>query len=115
MRILVVIVATVLLVLAAVPGAGAGSGVHAAALKRCGKVSFSGTTVKILVIRSTRCATARRVARRYDRGDSTGRWHCALSHGDARYRGRRYGFACGRGGSGGDLKSRPHAFIGALT
>jgi hypothetical protein len=89
--------------------------VHAAKkLKNCGTITFSGRKTKILVIRSTKCSTAKRVARRYGKFQSTGRWRCALSHGNAKYRGHRYGFSCGRGASSGDLKKWPHAFIGAL-
>jgi hypothetical protein len=110
---LVSIAAALALALAA-PALGDGAAVQAARLKNCGAIDFSGTRTTILVIRHTRCKTARRVARAYDRGSPPRRWRCALSHGDARYRGQRYGFSCGRGGGKGDLKAWRHAFIGAL-
>jgi uncharacterized membrane protein len=85
---------------------------HAAKLKRCGKVSFSGTTVRIFVIRRTTCRTAEKVARDYGKFESTGKWACFLSHGGPTYQGVAYGFSCGKGGSRGDVKRWPHAFIG---
>jgi hypothetical protein len=114
LRLLLVLVALALLALS--PTAAGGAPVHAAKkLKNCGTINFSGKQTKILVIRSTKCTTAKRVARRYGKGRSIGSWRCALSHGNAKYRGHRYGFSCGRGGSSGDLKTWPHAFIGALS
>jgi hypothetical protein len=88
--------------------------VEAAKLKRCGTIAFGGTKVKIVVIRRTSCKTAIRTARRYDRSRSTGSWACALSHGDSRYHGYKVGFVCASGGTSGDLRKWPHAFLGAV-
>jgi hypothetical protein len=88
--------------------------VQAAGLKRCGTISFGGTKVKIVVIRRTSCKTAIRTARRYDKSRSTGSWACALSHGDTRYHGYKVGFVCGSGGTSGNLRKWPHAFLGAV-
>jgi hypothetical protein len=84
-------------------------------LKNCGTINFSGRTTKILVIRRTSCKTAKRVARSYAKFKTPKGWACALSHGNARYRGHRYGFSCGSGPpASGDIKKRRHAFIGAF-
>jgi hypothetical protein len=85
-----------------------------AKLKRCGSISFSGTKVKIVVIRSTSCKTAVKVAKRYARSAAIGKWACALAHGDTTYHGYKVGFTCGAGASSGDLRKWPHAFIGAV-
>jgi len=99
----------------AAPAAPADGPVHAAKLTRCGTITFSGTKTKIVVIRRTSCRTAIRIARRYDRLQSTGSWRCALARQDSpRYHGYRVGFSCGAGGKSGDLKKWPHAFFGAL-
>jgi hypothetical protein len=104
------------LVLTALVGAGvaAPAGARAPRLKRCGTISFSGTPTKILVIRRTRCSTARRIAHRYDKLRPLGGWRCALGHDGSTYRGHRVGFACGLGARRGSLERFPHAFIGAL-
>jgi hypothetical protein len=90
------------------------AGARSPHLKRCGTISFSGTKTRILVIRRTRCATARRIAHRYDALRPLGAWRCALGHDGSTYHGRRVGFACGRGARRGSLERFPHAFIGAL-
>ena len=85
-----------------------------AKLKSCGSISFSGTKTKIVVIRSTSCKTAKKIAHRYAKFASTGKWSCALAHGSSKYHGYDVGFSCGAGGSSGDLKKWPHAFFGAV-
>jgi hypothetical protein len=94
--------------------AAAPAGARSPHLKRCGTISFSGTPTKILVIRRTRCRTARRIAHRYDELRPLGGWRCALGHNGSTYRGHRVGFACGLGARRGSLERFPHAFIGAL-
>jgi|SRR5215207_4515942 len=89
----------------------------AVADRRCGSVMVFGTRTEIRVVRATSCATARAVARRLDRrgggGPVGGGWSCGLARAGDRYGRRRVGFSCGRGGRG-DLRRRPHAFLGLL-
>jgi hypothetical protein len=81
----------------------------------CGTIRFSGATTHIVVLRGTTCATARRVARRYDRGQPTRPWQCFLAHAPFRkVNGRRVGFSCGYGTGGSNVASRSHAFVGTL-
>ena len=61
------------------------------------------------------CAEAKRVARAYGLTRSTAPWFCALAHAPFdRINGRIVGFSCGRGGSRGDLRKWPHAFVGTI-
>jgi hypothetical protein len=86
------------------------------ARKTCpGAISFSGTSTVVVVLRGVSCAEAKRVARAYGRFRSTAPWFCALAHAPFdRIDGRAVGFSCGRGGSRGDLRKWPHAFVGTI-
>jgi hypothetical protein len=84
------------------------------ARKTCaGAIDFSGTRTVIVVLRGASCAEAKRVARAYGRFRSTAPWFCGLAHAPFdRIGGRIVGFSCGRGGTRGDLRKWPHAFVG---
>jgi hypothetical protein len=97
--------------LIAVP-AGAGT------LRRtCPKtVAVDGTPTRIVILRSTTCAQARGVLRLSDRGTRPGTWRCALTHAPFDHIDSRIvGVACGRGGPAGNLRKRPHAFLGTIS
>ena len=81
-----------------------------------GAVQFSRTPTIVVVLRGVTCAEAKRVVRAYDRGASAGNWRCALAHAPFdRVDGRVVGFSCGRGGSRGNLRKWPHAFLGTIA
>lgn len=88
----------------------------------CGTVTFSGTETTIVALRGVECSEAVEVTAAYDTSSPTPPepWDCGLAHepfdsyplpdGSTGV----IGFSCGSGGSGGDLKAWPHAFIGVL-
>jgi len=81
----------------------------------CGTIRFSGRTTHIVVLRGTTCQTAKRVARRYDRGRAPRPWKCFLAHAPFRkINGRDVGFSCGYGTGGSNVASRSHAFVGTF-
>jgi hypothetical protein len=86
------------------------------ARKTCpGAITFSRTPTVVVVLRGVSCAEAKRVARAYGRFRSTAPWFCGLAHAPFdRIDGRVVGFSCGRGGSRGDLRKWPHAFVGTV-
>ena len=88
-----------------------------AAFRDCGIVRFSGTRTHIVVLRGTTCATAKRVARTYDRALAPpSPWKCALAHAPfRRINGRDVGFSCGYGRGSSNVASRTHAFVGTLA
>ena len=98
--------------LLAVAAAGAGT-----ARKTCaGAVTFSGTRTVIVTLRGVSCAEAKRVVRRFDRGSPPRPWFCGLAKAPFdRIDGRVVGFSCGRGGTRGDLRRWPHAFVGTIA
>ena len=97
--------------LLAVP-ASAGTG-----RRTCPKsVSVDATPTRIVILRGTTCEQATRVLRLYDRGTRPGTWRCMLTHAPFDHiDGRIVGLACGRGGPAGDLRKRPHAFLGTIA
>ena len=79
--------------LAAVP-----SGADAAAKLCSGSISFAGTSTKVRVVKGVGCAEARRVAKRYDKGQPGGGWTCVLTHAPFESVGSRIiGFKCAKG------------------
>jgi hypothetical protein len=102
----VLLAVTAVLALAATAGAGP-------ARTTCpGKVTFSRTPTVVVVLRGVSCAQAKRVVRAYDRGTPPRPWACALAHAPFdRIGGRIVGFSCARGGTRGDLRRWPHAFV----
>jgi hypothetical protein len=106
----VLLAVTAVLALAATAGAGP-------ARTTCpGKVTFSRTPTVVVVLRGVSCAQAKRVVRAYDRGTPPRPWACALAHAPFdRIGGRIVGFSCARGGTRGDLRRWPHAFVGTIA
>ena len=109
-----------LLLVAAVALAALVTTVPAAQAKRnCGNVSIYGTSTRIVVLQGTTCTQARRVARRFanSAGPFSGAgWRCALAHAPFdKLDGRKIGFSCGRGGSSGNIRTWPQAFVGTLA
>jgi hypothetical protein len=88
-----------------------------AGFRDCGVVRFSGARTHIVVLRGTTCATAKRVARIYDRAFAPpAPWKCALAHAPfRRINGRNVGFSRGYGRGSSNLTSRTHAFVGTLA
>jgi hypothetical protein len=107
---LVSLLAAALLALAAAADAGA-------ARKTCtGAVAFSGTRIVVVTLRGVTCAQAKRVVRAFDRGRPPRPWSCGLAKAPFdRIDGRVVGFSCGRGGTRGDLRRWPHAFVGTIA
>jgi hypothetical protein len=88
--------------LALVLGAAApASEIRAASSKACAG-TYKSTSVyskaRVIAIRGVGCREAKRIARRFDHGQSTGRWRCGLAHGG----GRRL-FSCGHPPQNGDI------------
>jgi len=105
------------LVMAAVGVAAAlPAGPASAKARNCpGTVTFSGTKTTIRTVKGVGCAEAKRVARAYDRGSPPSGWQCGLAHAPfTRVGSKIVGFSCGKGGSG-DLRKRPHAFLGLTS
>lgn len=77
-----------------------------AASKSCG--TYASTSVyskaRVIAIRGVGCREAKRIARRFDHGRSTGRWRCGLAHGS----GRRL-FSCGHPPQSGDIRQWRYA------
>jgi hypothetical protein len=106
---LAALLTAIVVVLAATADAGT-------ARRTCpGAVDFSRTETVVVVLRGVSCSEAKRVALAYGRFRSTAPWFCALAHAPFdRIDGRIVGFSCGRGGSRGDLRRWPHAFVGTV-
>jgi hypothetical protein len=80
-----------------------------------GSVRVDALATRIVILRGTTCRQARRVLRLYDRGTRPGTWRCALTHAPFDHIDSRIvGLACGRGGSAGDVRKRPQAFVGTI-
>jgi len=103
-----VLVMTALGVAVALP-----AGQASAKARNCpGTVTFSATKTTIRTVKGVGCAEAKRVAKAYDRGSAPSGWQCGLAHAPfTRVGSKIVGFSCGKGGSG-DLRKRPHAFLG---
>lgn len=91
----------------------------AAKPRDCGAITFSGTDTHIVVLRGASCAVAKEIAVHFSvtsagpQGASG--WRCAFAHAPfTKIKGRTVGFSCGKGGSG-DLRKRPHAFVGTVA
>jgi hypothetical protein len=81
-----------------------------------GAVSFARTKTIVVVLRGTTCAEAKRIVRAYDRGSPAPPWVCFLTHAPfTRIDGRVVGFSCARGGTRGDIRRWPHAFLGLVA
>jgi hypothetical protein len=93
-----------MLMLCAVATAGE---IRAASSKSCAG-TYRSTSVyskaRVIAIRGVGCREAKRVARRFDHGMSTGRWRCGLAHGG----GRRL-FSCGHPPQSGDIRDWRYA------
>jgi hypothetical protein len=81
-----------------------------------GSISFERTKTIVVVLRGTTCAEAKRVVRAYDRGSLPQPWFCGLAHAPfTRIDGHVVGFSCAHGGTRGDLRRWPHAFLGLVA
>ena len=89
----------------------------------CGEFTVSvAPTVTVIVLRGTACAEALRTAKAAAASKPPPPpWECAFAHAPF----DRYplpdnpkaivGFSCGYGGTGGDLRDAPHAFVGVVA
>jgi hypothetical protein len=81
-----------------------------------GSVSFARTKTIVVVLRGTTCAEAKRVVRAYDRGSPPRPWFCGLAHAPFTHvNGHVVGFSCAHGGTRGNLRKWPHAFLGLVA
>lgn len=105
----------VLLALAALIAAlGVAAPTAGATDRSCGTVMVEGTSVEVVVLRATTCATARKVTRSIHGRPVVG-WACVLYRSPyERLGGRAVVFGCGKGGRNRNPRTWPHAFVGTV-